>query len=893
MIGTRALVEPRVKSDISRRNPSAAAFRRWAARAAVVAVAAVALSACAAGREFRAGEKAAQAGNWDEAVSYYRRALQAAPDNPKCHIALERAMNNAARIHLDQAQAYDLKDELDLALREYRKVVEYDGSNRTAGARVQELEKTIRDRIEASRPRPKIDTMRDQARRSRVEPVLSPTSREPIEWDFRDQPLKLVFTFISESTGINILYDSTYPTTDRTYSVKLKDVTLEQALQAITVANNLFYKVLNEHTIIIVPDNQTKRTAYEEQAIQTFVVSHADVDQLQALITSILRVQLPVQPAVAANKLSNTITARASLPVLDIIERIIEANDKPRAEIVVDVEILEINRNRAKQYGLDLSAYAVNLLFSPESSPAGTSGGTPGAGGATSGTAAAGTFNLNTISKGVSTADFYASVPSAVMRFLESDSETKVIAKPQLRGTEGEKLTLNLGDDIPVPSTTFAPVAAGGAAFNPMTSFQYRPVGVIVEMEPRVTYEGDIRIKLSVESSALGRDVNISGQNLPSFGSRKVQTVLRLRDGESNLLAGLLREDERRSLSGFPGAIHTPVLKELFSANDRQVAQTDIVMLLTPRIVRSHELTQRDLNPVYIGTQSTMGMSGPPPVISSTSEPPVEAPPSAAGQAKPAQPGSPVPTVPGGTAQIPGTIPVAPPAAGGAPPAQQAQPATPPGAAQQAQPTTPPATPPAGEVVNPPPAGAAAAPPKPAAGAPPAGGAVPPAATGAAAAPPKPAAPPPSPAVTAKEAAEAGRTVVSATVSPSEWMMAGGPYNVPISIENASRLSTMALTVSFNPAYVKVRLIQEGSFMRQGGVTVAFNQRVDAKLGRVDISVVRNADKVGASGSGIIGSLIFDAIAPGTSPISVSGVASSVGGAVMQVRFVAASVVVR
>jgi general secretion pathway protein D len=677
MTRTESPVEPRVKSEMLSRTPEARARSGRMVRASLVAVAVIAISACAAGREFRNGEKAALAGNWDEAVRYYRKALQSSPDNPKAHIALERAMNNAARIHLEQARSYEQRDELDLALTEYRKVVEFDGANRSAAARVQELEKTIRDRIEASRPRPKIDTMKDQARRSRAEPQLNPASRDPIEWEFPDTPLKSVFSFISASTGINIMFDSTYQ--DKNYAIKLKDVTLEQALYQITVANGLFYKVLNERTIIIVPDSQTKRAAYEEQAIQTFFVSHADVTELATLVTNVLRVQVPVQPILAANKVANSITARASLPVLDIIERIIEANDKPRAEIVIDVEILEINRNRAKQYGLELSSYSLNLQFSPESAPGGggaAAGGSVGGGTAGAAAPAAGTFNLNTISRGISTADFYASVPSAIMHFLESDSETKVIAKPQLRGTEGEKLTLNLGEDIPVPSTTFSPMAAGGTAFQPMTSFQYRPVGVIVEIEPRVTYEGDIRMKLSVESSARSGDVNIGGQNLPSFGSRKVTTVLRLRDGESNLLAGLLREDDRRSLSGFPGAIHTPILKQLFSSNNKQIQQTDIVMLLTPRIVRTHELTQKDLNPFYIGPQSSLGLVGPPPLISSpgetTAQAPSAAPPTLAGvQTRPGVQAAPtVPTSPAGTSPVPGTIAATPPPAAAAQPPQ-------------------------------------------------------------------------------------------------------------------------------------------------------------------------------------------------------------------------------
>ena len=208
-----------------------------------------------------------------------------------------------------------------------------------------------------------------------------------------------------------------------------------------------------------------------------------------------------------------------------------------------------------------------------------------------------------------------------MIRFLEQDTETKVIAKPQLRGAEGVPLELNLGEDIPVPSTTFTPVAAGGANSQPLTSFNYRSVGVNVKMTSKVTYEGDIRMELFVESSTLGAGVVIAGQELPSFGSRKVTTVLRLREGESSLLAGLLREDQRKLLTGFPWLLRVPVIKQLFSSNDNSVTQSDIVMLLTPRIVRTHELTPQDVGPIRIGTQANLGLSGPPPLLAQPAAP--------------------------------------------------------------------------------------------------------------------------------------------------------------------------------------------------------------------------------------------------------------------------------
>jgi type II secretory pathway component GspD/PulD (secretin) len=811
---------------------------------------------CGASRSFGRGDAAARTGNWDAAVEHYRRAVQQNPTRTDYKIALERAMINASHQHLDQARILEVRGNVDDALREYRRASEYDPTNRQIVFKIQELEKKAREAMEASRPKPTITQMREQARRTSPEPLLNPASREPLVVEFRNSTLRDIFNSISTLTGINVTYDRDFQ--DRSYTVRLDGVTLEQALNQILSANQLFYKVLNERTIMVIPDTPPKRAQYEEQVIRTFFVSHADATELAQLINTIIRVpSMAVQPMIAPNKTSNTITVRATANVASIIEKVIEANDNPRAEIVVDVQILEVNRSRAKQYGLDLSSYSINGVFSPEQDPrlgsaAAPPAAAPGAGGAapatptapTAGTLNSPPFNLNSITRGISLSDFYLAVPTAVVRFLETDSETKLIAKPQLRGAEGQKLTLNLGDDIPVPSTVFTPLATGGSNVNPLTSFNYRSVGVILEITPRVTFENEIILDLLVESSTLGRDVNIAGANLPSFGSRKVTTKLRLRDGESNLLAGLLREDERRSLRGIPGILRLPVIKQLFSSNDTSIAQTDIVMLLTPRLVRTHELTQQDVSPIYIGTQQNLGLGGPPPLIAA---PPVAdaAQPGATPTASPA-PAQPVFAGPLGTPAS-GTIGIVPPGSTAVPGTTAAVPIVP-----QPQPAPPPGAPdlsPAAPAQTVPPPGAAASSP-------------------------------------------AGAQILL-TPPGTEFRVGGGPYTVPVSIANVSRVSSISVTITFNPAVVRVRSVQEGSFMRSGGANAPFTQQVDPAAGRVDIAVTRVGDTTGASGSGLLAAVLFDAVAPGAAELITTATASSPAGTPIPVVIPPVAVTVR
>ena len=844
------------------------AVSRRLKRLSILAAVLVIATGCAAGKAFRQGNAAVKSGDLDQAVAYYRTAVQSSPDNPNFKIALERAQLAASRSHFEKAKQFEEAGQLEAARGEYKLASEYDPANRQAEAKVVGLEQTIRARIEAERPRPAIEQMRERARAQSAEPLLNPASREPLRLSFRNANIRDIIDALGSTSGINITYDPQVPQTAA--SVQLDGVTLEQALQQIMSVNQLSYKVTSERGILVFPDNAQKHAQYDEQVVQTFYVSHADVTELTQLLSSLIRLpSMAVQPAIQFNKAANTITVRGTAQVVQIIEKVIQQNDKARAEVMFDIEILEVDRLRAKQYGLNLSEYALGGVLSPEVSPGSTSSTTTtpttGVGIGTAAAAAAATttstsggrsttpsqiasppaFNLNTISRGFSTSDFYRAVPTAIVRALESDTQTKLVAKPQLRGAEGNKLTMNLGDEIPIVSTSYTPIASGGVGVNPLNSFQLKPVGINVDITPvRVTLEGDILIDMNVESSSRGSDVNVAGTNYPSFGTRKVGTRLRLRDGESNLLAGLLREDERKSLNGFPGAIRVPILRQLFSNNDQTVGSTDIVMLLTPHILRAPEITEADLKPIYIGSQGNLGLNGPPPLIGQ----PQQAAPTAA----------PAPTVPNAsTPRTPAFAPGATPSGQPAPPAGTTL-ATPPGS-----------TPVPGTVLVPTPAPAVPTPqpvPEPVQAAP-----VAPQAPAAA----DPAPPPSTPGL--------GTAQVFLTPPGTTFRVGSGPYTVPISVSNVSRLSMVTLTVSFDPALLRVRAVNEGSFMRSGGAAAAFTQQVAP--GRVDITITRASDATGATGTGLLGAVLFDAVAPGPATMSVSGTGMGPGGTPMGLQF--------
>jgi type II secretory pathway component GspD/PulD (secretin) len=763
------------------------------------------LTGCAAGRAFRRGEDRARVGDWDSAVTYYRTAVQADPDKAEYRIALERAMLNASRFHFDNARALEAKDQLDAALLEYRRTIEFDPGNTQAADRVVQLEKVIRDRIEASRPKPAIVELREQARQVSAAPLLNPASRAPLDYNFKQASLRDILTFIGSATGINVIYDVSF--NDRQVTATLQG-SVEQVLNTLLSSNGLFYTVLDERTIVVAQDSAPNRLKYERQVALTIPLSYADATELAAMLTAITRTitGVTIPPVILPNKTANSITVRATEPVLAVIRELVFTNDKPRAEITLDVEILEVSRARVKELGLNLTDHQIGGSFSPEKLP-------------TTGTQQ---FNLNTVTQGVSTADFYLSVPQAIVRFLATDTRTKVLTQTTLRGAEGQQLVLNIGAREPYLTTTFSPIATGGANVNPLSSYGFEQVGITVQATPRVTDEGDIILgPLLLKNAALGPLRTVGGSPAPSFTNREVTTTLRLRDGESHLIAGLLQDEERRILRGFPGLITVPILKQLFSQDNDTIEQTDIVMLLTPRIIRTHEYTARDLSPIYVGTNQNFGLTGPPPLIA---PPPIEPEPAVPGPAPAVPPqGLPVPTVPpGGT---PGQVTTPPAPQGQAAPLADPQPQR-----DLTAPMTTTLAPPA---------------------------------------------------------------QISVTAPAGEVRVAAGPYTVPIFVSGVSRASTVTLTVTYNPAVLRMRTVQEGSFLRQGGVNVVFTPNTDAGIGRIDLAFVRTGDTVGASGSGLLAALQFDAVGAGTSQLAVSGVLANPTGGTIPAQFVPAAVVVR
>jgi hypothetical protein len=317
---------------------------------------------------------------------------------------------------------------------------------------------------------------------------------------------------------------------------------------------------------------------------------------------------------IAQNERLNAIIMRDSADRVRVAQRLIETNDKARAEVVVDVELLQVNSTKFRDLGMSLSSYSIGQGFAPGVDADGGAGG------------AAGTqLSLNDL-RYVDRNYWLLTVPSFLYTFVKNNSDAQVLARPQLRISEGEKAALHIGDKVPIPTTTFNQQNAGAAqGIIPVTSFQYTDIGIKINIEPRVHHNLEVSLKLRVEVSNLAGSVSGSGgQEQPIIGTRTIETVIRLQDGETNFLAGLLRTDESSREDAIPGLSEIPLLGRLFTRTNRNGQRTDVILTMTPHIIRRSDITEDDLLPIWVGTEQNFSFRGGSPRVESDVEGPFD-----------------------------------------------------------------------------------------------------------------------------------------------------------------------------------------------------------------------------------------------------------------------------
>jgi general secretion pathway protein D len=549
-------------------------------------------SGCATQGAAREGKKAVNHRNWDAAVYYYLEALANEPDNIEYQMALIHARQKAGQEHFKRGTAFEQIGNLTAARNEYRLAVQLDPTHQFADQRLRDVEADLRVLARPDGQR-ELEEIKARAREAKVKPpILDPKSKEPITLNFpKAKPVGEIYEAMGKAYGFNVLFDPKLKKEDK-LSIELNDVTAARALEIVMQSAGHFYKVLDEHSIIIAEDNPQNRRDYEDLVIKTFFLSNAEVKEVDKLLRSLIEAR-----RLSTNEQLNAITLRDTADKVAIAEKLIAANDKAKAEVLVDVELLEIKSTLYSTIGANLSSSAFAIALD-ESRVAETR---PEGGG----------LYLPDVKDIFHTGAWSVVVPDLAISLAKSTTEAKSLAQPQMRITEGEKGSLVLGDRVPIPVTSFNTQYQGSAGVIPVTSFQYQDVGIKIDVEPRVHHNREVTLKVTVEVSKVSGSVKSeTGPDQPVIGTRTITTVIRLKDGETNMLVGLYKEEESKSDIHTPGLSKIPILGRLFKSRTTDGSKTDLVLTLTPHIIRFPDIEEEDLAPLWVGTEARISYFG-------------------------------------------------------------------------------------------------------------------------------------------------------------------------------------------------------------------------------------------------------------------------------------------
>jgi general secretion pathway protein D len=544
------------------------------------ALAGMLLAGCATSSAYRAGQRAENAQDYDRAVVEYTKTVRANPDNRTAQLALDRARVRASQDHYFRGRRLQATERFEEALAEFQLASELNPAASDVDAALRDTRQKLRTRLAVSREgKTELQSLVERSRNFAPEGFELPEGvKLPDSLVFSNAGSGMVFKALGRWTDVNVVFDPGFR--DVPISVDLRNISLEDALASVTASTRTFYRVTAPRTITIVPDTPAKRREYEEAVVRTFYLSNADVKEVIDLLRVVVDVR-QISPITATNAISIKDTPER----IAAATRLIAAVDKARPEVVIEVELLEVDRSRLREYGLQVS-----------------SPGTPLPGISGSADVNRDNFSLQTL-RNLTQADvFLAGLPGIYYRLLKNDTNTRMLANPQLRTSEGLTAQARFGERVPVPITTFAPIATGGINQQPITSFEYQNIGVNIDITPRMHHDDEVTLMLKLSLSSIS-GTGFGG--LPTFGNREISTTIRLKDGETNMLAGLIRDDERTVLSGTPGLSDLPLIGHLFANHHKESQQTDIILTLTPHIVRVLDLSEADLTPFRLGRDSS------------------------------------------------------------------------------------------------------------------------------------------------------------------------------------------------------------------------------------------------------------------------------------------------
>jgi general secretion pathway protein D len=566
--------------------------------------------------EFSQGRKAETLQDYDAALGFYQKALKADPYNANYKIKLNQTRFEAGQSHIKQGVELRKKGDLQGAAGEFQRAQAIDPSSPIAD---QELRKTVEMIAEKNREtdaaaEPPEDS--GQSLLASLPPEIKPLSRAPINLKMSNDS-KIVFDTVGKLAGLTVIYDPDFPA--RRITVELTNVTLEQALDIVSLQSKSFWRPVTENIIFVIPDQPQKRRDYEEQVIKTFYLSNTVQPQDLTEIVTGLRQLLDLKRIQQLNS-QNAIIVRDTPDKLLLAGKMINDIDKAKPEVVVQVEVLQARTDRLRDLGV-LPGQQASVAFTPN----GTST-------TTGGTTTTNPLTLNNL-KHLSTKDYSVTLPGATANAVLTDTYTKIIQNPEIRSVDGQPAKLRVGDRVPVATGSFqAGVgvgSTGGAGFvNPLvnTQFTYLDVGVNVDITPRVHPNHEVSLKIKVEVSSVTGTSTIGGIQQPIISQRTLDHDIRLKEGEVNVLGGLFERTDTKTLNGWPGLAKVPFLRYLFSDDKTDHQENEVLIVLIPRIVRMPEWTKANLRSMYSGSETNVQVKRENDIRAPSAQPPVSAP---------------------------------------------------------------------------------------------------------------------------------------------------------------------------------------------------------------------------------------------------------------------------
>jgi len=621
----------------------------------ITALAAVLLIAGCAGREaYKRGVRAEEVKDYETAMQQYGLAVEADPKNVEYKLSFERSRFTAAFDHFQKGRRAFERGDLQEARAEFARALEIDPSHSLAKQEISRIDEILASRAE-NKPEPG-RTFLEMKEQGRTDPgqwlrsQLEPTITTPISLRMSQQA-RAAFEALAELAGLNVIFDAEF-NPQGTIQVELNNVTIFEALDILSMQTRprSFWKPVNKNTILVAADNTTKRREHEDQIFKTIYLSNsvtsAEITEAITALRSLMNITTIYQ-----NQAINAVLIRETPDKVAIAERILEDIDKSKPEVVIDAIVLEVDRSLLRDLGI-LPPASTTLTFVP-----------PGVSPPPGQTTTPPTNNVNLRDLGaINSGNFTINIPESTARFVATSTLSKMLQSPRVRATDGRQASLRIGSRIPVAQGSFQPAFAG-ATGTPVVQVAYIDVGVNLDITPKVLLNRDVSMVVTVQVSAQAGERNLGGVSNPIFTNRSVTHEIRLAEGETNILGGIIQDSEIVTITGIPGLKNIPFLRYFFSQERTDRNETEIIIMLTPHIVRMPDI--RDVNMRGVNTGSITNprlrddSSAPAPTTPTGSAPAPASPAAPVGSAQPApatpaaQPPAAVPPVPGAGLQPP------------------------------------------------------------------------------------------------------------------------------------------------------------------------------------------------------------------------------------------------